>query len=62
MSCKGEPSVQNALEVALASLKHLPLHTSREILIVYGSLTTCDPGEVQATIDVNFGTVFEIFL
>uniref|UniRef100_A0A0P4WQ88 Ssl1-like domain-containing protein n=1 Tax=Scylla olivacea TaxID=85551 RepID=A0A0P4WQ88_SCYOL len=48
--CRGEPSLQNALEVALSSLRHLPPHTSREILIIYAALTTCDPGEIIATL------------
>ncbi|KAK4307158.1 hypothetical protein Pmani_021064 [Petrolisthes manimaculis] len=50
MPCKGEPSLQNALEVALSSLRHLPPHTSREILIIFAALTSCDPGEVGATL------------
>jgi transcription initiation factor TFIIH subunit 2 len=36
--CGGEPSFKNALEVALSSLRHLPNHTSREILLIHGSL------------------------
>ncbi|KAK7068514.1 General transcription factor IIH subunit 2 [Halocaridina rubra] len=48
--CRSEPSIQNSLEVALASLRHLPRHTSREVLIIYAALTTCDPGEIDATI------------
>ncbi|CAL8139108.1 unnamed protein product [Orchesella dallaii] len=49
-ACGGEPSFQNALEIALSSLRHMPSHTSREILLIHGSLTTCDPGDVNATI------------
>jgi transcription initiation factor TFIIH subunit 2 len=48
--CSGEPSFQNALELALGSLKNMPNHTSREILIIHGSLTTCDPGDINITI------------
>ena len=51
--CRGEPSIQNALDVALSSLRHLPRHTSREVLIVYAALTTCDPGEIETTIKVR---------
>lgn len=47
----GEPSLQNSLNVALSSLRHLPSHASREILILYGSLTSCDPGDIFETID-----------
>ncbi|XP_077531815.1 general transcription factor IIH subunit 2 Ssl1 isoform X1 [Haemaphysalis longicornis] len=55
-SCKsrlpsGEPSLQNALELAAQVLRHLPVHTSREVLIVLGSLTTCDPGNIHTTIE-----------
>ncbi|KAL1494228.1 hypothetical protein ABEB36_009854 [Hypothenemus hampei] len=47
----GEPSLQNGLEVALSSLKLLPSHASREILVVMGSLTTCDPTDINNTIE-----------
>jgi transcription initiation factor TFIIH subunit 2 len=30
---------------------HVPAHGSREILIIMGSLTTCDPGDIYETID-----------
>lgn len=49
-SCKGEPSIQNSLQVALSSLKNLPKHTSKEVLMLIGSLTTCDPSDINATI------------
>lgn len=42
----GEWSLQNGLEVAGRSLGHQPRHGSREILIVCGALSTCDPGHV----------------
>ncbi|KAH9940414.1 TFIIH basal transcription factor complex subunit SSL1 [Epithele typhae] len=47
----GEPSLQNAVEMARSSMGHLPTHSSREIVVVYGSLTTCDPGNIHDTID-----------
>jgi transcription initiation factor TFIIH subunit 2 len=40
----GEFSLQNGLEVAGRSLGHQPRHGSREIVIVTGALSTCDPG------------------
>lgn len=52
-SLVGEPSIQNGLELALKSLKLLPTHASREILIIMGSLTTCDPTDINVTIDVR---------
>ena len=47
----GEASLQNSLYIALESLKHLPSHASREVLIIYGSLTSCDPGDIFQTIE-----------
>ncbi|KAI0686837.1 Ssl1-like-domain-containing protein [Cytidiella melzeri] len=47
----GEPSLQNALEMARSSMSHLPTHSSREIIAVFGSLTTCDPGNIHDTLD-----------
>ncbi|KAL3185841.1 hypothetical protein MRX96_028727 [Rhipicephalus microplus] len=47
----GEPSLQNSLELAAEVLRHLPVHTSREVLVIMGSLTTCDPGNIHTTIE-----------
>lgn len=30
---------------------HLPTHSSREIVVIYGSLTTVDPGNIHDTLD-----------
>lgn len=51
LSCAGEPSLQNALELAIQTLRFMPTHTSREILLIFGSLTTCDPGDINETMD-----------
>ncbi|KAF8664379.1 hypothetical protein AX16_000750 [Volvariella volvacea WC 439] len=51
MEPTGDPSLQNAVEMAKNSMSHLPTHSSREILIIYGSLTTCDPGNIHETIE-----------
>uniref|UniRef100_A0A4W6FPH7 General transcription factor IIH subunit n=1 Tax=Lates calcarifer TaxID=8187 RepID=A0A4W6FPH7_LATCA len=48
--CVGEPSLYNSLNQALQSLKHMPGHTSREILIILSSLTTCDPANIYELI------------
>jgi transcription initiation factor TFIIH subunit 2 len=63
----GEPSLQNAIEMARASMRsgfeshkefmhsflhsHLPTHSSREIIVIFGSLTTCDPGNIHETLE-----------
>ncbi|CAH3045994.1 unnamed protein product [Porites evermanni] len=49
-ACTGEPSLQNAMEVAIQSLRHMPSHASREILVLFGSLTSCDPGDIHETL------------
>lgn len=46
----GEPSLQNTLEMAGRVLKPLPGHASRELLVLFASLTTCDPGDINTTI------------
>lgn len=47
----GEPSLQNGLDLALQNLCSIPSHASKEILIIMGSLNTCDPGDINETID-----------
>lgn len=42
----GEFSLQNGLEVAGRSLGHQPRHGSREIVVLFGALSTCDPGNL----------------
>uniref|UniRef100_A0A672YD93 General transcription factor IIH subunit n=1 Tax=Sphaeramia orbicularis TaxID=375764 RepID=A0A672YD93_9TELE len=48
--CVGEPSLYNSLSLAVQTLKHMPGHTSREILIILSSLTTCDPANIYELI------------
>ncbi|KAJ1209045.1 hypothetical protein NDU88_004424 [Pleurodeles waltl] len=50
MTCSGEPSLFNSLSLAMQTLKHMPGHTSREVLIIFGSLTTCDPSNIYELI------------
>lgn len=47
----GEASLQNALTLALNSLRQIPMYGSKEVLIVYSSLSTCDPGNIFETIN-----------
>lgn len=51
ISLVGEPSLQNGLDLARQSLKILPSHASREIVVIMGSLTTCDPSDILTTIE-----------
>ena len=47
---KGSPSLQNALDMARGCLWNSPTHGTKEILIVFGALHTCDPGDIHMTI------------
>ncbi|XP_058633072.1 general transcription factor IIH subunit 2 isoform X1 [Onychostoma macrolepis] len=49
-TCVGEPSLYNSLNLAMQTLKHMPAHTSKEILVVFSSLTTCDPANIYELI------------
>lgn len=46
----GSPSLQNALEMARASLYHTPRHGTREVVITMSALLTVDPGDIHETI------------
>uniref|UniRef100_A0A3B3T0G3 General transcription factor IIH subunit n=1 Tax=Paramormyrops kingsleyae TaxID=1676925 RepID=A0A3B3T0G3_9TELE len=48
--CAGEPSLYNSLNLAMQTLKHMPGHTSREVLVIFSSLTTCDPANIYELI------------
>lgn len=48
---KGQPSLQNALDMARAALFHAPTHTTREVLLLFGSLLSSDPGDIHTTIN-----------
>ena len=47
---RGEASLQNALELARESLHAVPSFTSREVVLLSASLSTCDPGDIHMTI------------
>ena len=46
----GQPSLQQALQVATTVLLQTPTYGSREILVMYGSVHTVDSGDIHATI------------
>ncbi|OWO97613.1 hypothetical protein B2J93_8594 [Marssonina coronariae] len=48
---QGNPSLQNALEMARAALYHTPSHGTREVLIISAALLTSDPGDIMDTIE-----------
>lgn len=46
----GLASLQNTISLALKVLKHIPNYGHRELLVVYNSLSSCDPGDIFATV------------
>lgn len=50
LKAAGVPSLQNALNLALQSLIQVPTYGSKEILVVWSSLSTTDPGDIFKTI------------
>ncbi|RMZ83332.1 hypothetical protein DV737_g1736, partial [Chaetothyriales sp. CBS 132003] len=48
---KGQASLENALSLARASLFHAPSHGTRELLLIFGSLHSSDPGDIHTTIN-----------
>eukprot|EP01125_Pyxidicula_operculata_P008293 TRINITY_DN2796_c0_g1_i3.p1 TRINITY_DN2796_c0_g1~~TRINITY_DN2796_c0_g1_i3.p1 ORF type:complete len:415 (+),score=61.24 TRINITY_DN2796_c0_g1_i3:13-1257(+) len=46
----GEASLQNALSLADSSLCNVPQFGTREVLILFGSLSSCDPGNIITTV------------
>ena len=50
-SCgSGQGSLQNSLEHALAELSAQPAVSTREVLVVWASNNTCDPGDIGGTL------------
>jgi transcription initiation factor TFIIH subunit 2 len=47
---KGNPSLQNGLDMARAALYHTPSHGTREVVIILGALLSSDPGDIHDTI------------
>lgn len=46
----GLASLQNTILLGMSMLRHIPNYGHREVLIVFSSLSTCDPGDIFATI------------
>ncbi|KAI9807532.1 MAG: hypothetical protein M1825_005472 [Sarcosagium campestre] len=52
---QGHPSLQNALDMTRGALFHAPSHGTREVVIVFGSLLSSDPGDIHQTINALVG-------
>lgn len=46
----GYASLQNALELSCKILSPIPAYGMREVVIAFGALSTCDPGNIHTTI------------
>ncbi|KAL8365685.1 hypothetical protein RB595_004473 [Gaeumannomyces hyphopodioides] len=47
----GNPSLQNALEMCRGTLFNTPSHGTREVVMIFGALSSSDPGDIHETID-----------
>jgi len=47
----GDPSLQNALLMAHSMLSTIPQYGVREVVVLWGALTTVDPGDIFETIE-----------
>eukprot|EP01026_Neomeris_dumetosa_P072823 TRINITY_DN74331_c0_g1_i4.p1 TRINITY_DN74331_c0_g1~~TRINITY_DN74331_c0_g1_i4.p1 ORF type:complete len:356 (+),score=13.91 TRINITY_DN74331_c0_g1_i4:275-1342(+) len=47
---EGVASLQNGLSMAMESLSTIPPYGHREVLILYASFTTCDPGDLMKVV------------
>jgi transcription initiation factor TFIIH subunit 2 len=50
---RGAPSLQSVLIMANGILCHIPDYGHRELLLVFGALSTCDAGDIYETIEVQ---------
>lgn len=48
--CAGVASIQNVLEMSAQLLSTVPQYGTKEVVLVFGSLSTCDPGDIAETI------------
>ncbi|KAL6762870.1 Ssl1-like-domain-containing protein [Haematococcus lacustris] len=46
LGAEGAASLQNALDMSVASLRNIPPYGHREVLILFAALSTCDPGSI----------------
>lgn len=46
----GDVSLQNGLDMAVEALQAVPPYGSREVLLVFAGLSTCDPGDLLGSV------------
>lgn len=50
LNMTGLASLQNTITLGISMLKHIPNYGHREVLVLFSSLSTCDPGDIFSTI------------
>lgn len=55
-TCKSSDTIN----FSAIKFRHMPSHASREILILFGSLTSCDPGDIHETIQVIYLSYWQL--
>jgi transcription initiation factor TFIIH subunit 2 len=53
MRADGLASLQNILLLSMSILRHIPDYGCREVIILYNSLSTCDPSDIFTTMEVT---------
>lgn len=48
-TCKSD-----TIHFSAIKFRHMPSHASREILVLFDSLTSCDPGDIHETLQVMY--------
>lgn len=46
---EGNASLQNALELSIENFVAVPSYAHKEVLVIFSSITNCDPGNVFET-------------
>ncbi|KAG4300728.1 hypothetical protein PCANB_003050 [Pneumocystis canis] len=62
MEPSGDASLQNALEMARTILYPVPKHGTREVLLIFGSLMSLDPGDIHETIDAIIQDKIRVYI
>jgi transcription initiation factor TFIIH subunit 2 len=56
--CQSIESGFIVVDIDLSVFRHMPKYSSREMLFILGSLTTCDPGNILQTIKVRIRCIY----
>ena len=57
----GDASLQNMLDLSVSTLKSIPPYGHREVLLLSAGLSSCDPGNIFASIKICKDTKMRYF-